>query len=259
MAFFEDLSKNISDSAKISKLNGVISDENKRMDSLYLEIGKAYFELHKDDCEPRFEALVAEIKAIGSRIEGYNQQIKRIKGIFPCPNCGKDLMKSDAFCTGCGTRVAAPQPAANACSKCGAPMAAGAVFCTTCGTKVEAVSPAAAPVAPAPQMVVCTACGAPMVAGSAFCTKCGSKIMPAAPAPAPVAPAPVAPVPAPVASVPVAPAPAPVAPAPVAPVTAGEIPTEAPVQKSFDGICTNCGKQLPQGSKFCIYCGNKQG
>lgn len=241
MAFFDELSKNISDSSKISKINSLISDENQRMNSLYMEIGKAYFELHKDDCEPRFEAQVSELKEIGTRVDGYNQQIKRIKGIFPCPNCGRDLSKTDVFCTGCGTRVVAPQPAGNVCGKCGTTLAPGSAFCTACGTRVEAAAPAAAP-APVPQTYVCTACGAQLAPGSAFCTKCGTKIAPAAPAPAPVVSAPVAPAPAPVAPAPVAPAPAPVAPVP-----------------SADGICTNCGKQLHPGSKFCIYCGNKQG
>ncbi len=234
MAFFDELSKNISDSSKISKINSLISDENERRNSLYLEIGKAYFELHKDDCEPRFEAQVAELKEIGKRVDDYNQQIKKIKGIFPCPNCGRDLSKTDVFCTGCGTRVVAPQPAGTVCSKCGASLAPGSAFCTTCGTKVEA----AAPVAPVPQTFVCTVCGAQLAAGSAFCTKCGTKTAPAAPAPA--APAP---------------APAPAAPAPVA----GNESSASFGQESYGEFCTNCGKQLPPDSKFCIYCGNRQG
>lgn len=173
MAFFDELGKNISDSSKISKLNSLASDEQKRIDTLCMEIGKAYVELHSEDYEQGFAAQIAEIKASNMRIKDYTEQIKVLKGIFPCPNCGHDLTKEDVFCTGCGTRVVAPAPAGNVCTGCGAVLAEGAAFCTSCGTKV---------VAPAPVGNACVSCGSPLASGAAFCTKCGTKV--AAPAPA---------------------------------------------------------------------------
>ena len=73
MAFLDEIGKKISqtgqdmmqktkDTAESMKLNGAIADEEKRIQTLYLEIGKKYYELHAESYEPALEEEVLGIK-----------------------------------------------------------------------------------------------------------------------------------------------------------------------------------------------------
>ena len=198
MAFLDEIGKKISqtsqgmvqktkDTAETMRLNGAISDEEKRIQNLYLEIGKAYFELHADDCEEALKELVLGIKEAQTKIEDYQEQVKRLKGIVRCAVCGGEVPYGAPFCSSCGSKMMnenTVEPTAESnvrrCANCGLPLADGIAFCTNCGTKAE-VAPA--PVA-APAVRTCANCGNVLADGMAFCMNCGT---PVAAAPAPVA------------------------------------------------------------------------
>ena len=188
MAFFDEIGKKISqtgqdvvqktkDTAEVLRLNNAISDEEKRIQSLYTEIGKRYAELHAEDCEEALKEWVEGIKSANAAIAAHNEQIKRLKGIIPCPTCGADLPEGATFCTQCGTRIApvtpppAPANAGSCCVNCGQALTPGAVFCTACGTKAAAPAPA-----PAPAGKICPNCGNAVAPNMAFCTQCGTKV-----------------------------------------------------------------------------------
>ena len=187
MAFFDEIGKKISqtsqgvvqktkDTAEILKLNGMVSDEEKRIKNLYTEIGKAYVESHKDSYEPIFEEMILGIKDAQAKIEDYTEQVKRLKGVVPCPICGADVPYSAPFCSACGTKMNvqeqtnAPEASnVNRCTNCGVPLKEGSAFCTNCGTKVGA-APAA------PEVKKCANCGKELGEGTKFCTGCGTKV-----------------------------------------------------------------------------------
>lgn len=209
MAFFDDLGKKITqtsqgvvqktkDTAETIRLNGMISDEEKRIANFYSEIGRIYFELHADSYEPTFEQMILGIKEAQVKIENYSEKVKRLKGIVRCPNCGGEVAYGASFCSSCGSKMnaqSAAAPAANSnvqrCVKCGVPLTPGTAFCTNCGTKVEA-APASAPVVnpvvnnnpvaqtpanvTAPTTKVCPTCGKEIAANAKFCIGCGSHI-----------------------------------------------------------------------------------
>lgn len=193
MAFFDELGKKISqttqdvvqktkDTTETMKLNNMVSDEEKRIKNLYTEIGKAYFELHSDSCEEALKPYVEGIKDAHAKIGEYTEQIKRLKGIGKCPNCGVDVPNTAPFCNNCGlkmniqnTNPVAPNTNASHCTACGAPLNPGSAFCTNCGTKVEQPAPAPAPAA-APTARLCTNCGSQLADGVNFCTKCGARV-----------------------------------------------------------------------------------
>lgn len=204
MAFFEDLGKKISqtsqdavqkakDTAEILKLNGMISDEEKKIKAKYIEIGKKYFETYAEACNTCFADMINEIKASQSNIDVYKEQIKQLKGITKCPDCGADLASGDAFCTNCGKKTAVETAAKIFCTACGNDVS-NSVFCTNCGKKVEADPPAYAaapvqyvpdsiPVQPVPNAAptvqptatICSNCGCVLAPGTLFCTSCGCK------------------------------------------------------------------------------------
>ena len=208
MAFFDELGKKITqtsqgvvqktkDTAETIKLNGLISDEEKRITNFFNEIGRTYFELHADSYEPTFEQMILGIKESQAKIENYSEQVKRLKGVVRCPNCGGEVPYGAPFCSSCGSKMNVQNSAAPAvnnnvqrCVKCGVPLTPGTAFCTNCGTRVEAAPavPVANPVvnnnpvaqAPvntaAPTTKVCPTCGKEIAVNAKFCIGCGSHI-----------------------------------------------------------------------------------
>ncbi len=121
MSFFDDLGKKLSQAgqtavqktkemADVAKLNSAISDEEKRIDDNYLQIGKLYVSLHDAEHEADFDAFIAAIHEAEGKIKGYRQQIKDIKGIVKCEKCGAEVSKDAAFCSACGAPMPKEEP-----------------------------------------------------------------------------------------------------------------------------------------------------
>lgn len=212
MALFDNFGKKASeagqnaiqkakDLSEISRLNGIISDEEKAINNTYYQIGKLYATVHRDDPEPDFAGMVSAITGAETRIGEYKKQIQDIKGVQRCENCGAEAPKGAAFCSTCGAampKIESIPDDSIKCGNCGAVVKKGMRFCTSCGNPMEIAPPAVpepmpTPVpAPAPvvepQMVetpgaeaaqsdrVCSQCGAKINDDSAFCTECGAKL-----------------------------------------------------------------------------------
>lgn len=172
MSFFNDFGKKISsgsqeaiakakDFADVAKLNSNISDEERRINANFTEIGKMYFESHKDDFDEMFADQFTSIKECQEKIKDLQRQITAIKGVVKCPNCGAEVAKDSAFCPSCGTAIPKEEPVAEEsaediptveaevvepaaetkkCPKCGAELEEGAAFCVNCGEKVEEIA-----------------------------------------------------------------------------------------------------------------------
>lgn len=236
MAFFDDLGKKLSQAgqtavqktkeiADIARINGMISDEEKRIDNNYYQIGKLYVAMHQNDFESDFAGMIMAIREAEAKIKDYKQQIQTIKGVERCEKCGAEVAKGVAFCNACGAPMPKPeQPAADAnlmpCAGCGAMIDKNLRFCTSCG---KPTAPVAAPAeAPAPAPVVelvgkkCAHCGAELAADVAFCTECGKPTAETAPAEAP-----------------------------------------APAVETNGKKCPNCGTEVAEDVAFCTECGTK--
>ncbi|MDR3239001.1 MAG: zinc ribbon domain-containing protein [Clostridiales bacterium] len=180
MAFFDDMSKKIAQTsqgaaqkaknmAETIKLNGLISDEEKRINNALLQIGKYYYEVYGENPEPSFGQLIAGINESKARIVSYSEQIKQFKGIVRCQKCGAETPCSSPFCNACGSpmninspasvsdgdkivslsvdeSVSLPEATENfsapsgdtiSCPSCGKELSAKAVFCSGCGIKTE--------------------------------------------------------------------------------------------------------------------------
>lgn len=172
--------------AEVNRLNGVISDHEKRISRLYFEIGQSYYERHKDDPEAEELERIAAITDTNEKIAVCREQIKTLKGVEKCPNCGADVQNGSQFCNNCGTRMppasmkTAPK-AGLTCPTCGAAVAEGNLFCNNCGTKLAptpAPAPAPAPAEPAVEESKrsCPNCGTELEPDAAFCFNCGAKL-----------------------------------------------------------------------------------
>lgn len=191
MAFLDGIGKKISQTsqdvmkktrnfADSTKFSGMIVDEEKNISALYSQLGKAYYELHKEDPEAALSELVGEVNAAFARIDQYQEQIALLGGAQKCPRCGALVPDGGMFCNSCGAKmppkaVAEPeQPAGETvrCSNCGAEVPAGQRFCVYCGNELTAQ----APVQPQPEGKVCPNCGKQLNPDAAFCTGCGTAL-----------------------------------------------------------------------------------
>lgn len=154
MAFFDDLGKKISQAGQtavqktkemtdVARINGLISDEEKRVNNNYYQIGRLYVSIHQSDYENEFEGMILAIRDSEAKIQEYKQQIQDIKGVVRCEKCGAEVASNVAFCSSCGNPMPTQAMAVVSdesivkCANCGAELACGLTFCTECGTKLN--------------------------------------------------------------------------------------------------------------------------
>lgn len=203
MAFFDDLGKRISqtgqnavqktkDMADVAKINAAISDEERRLNNNYLNIGKLYAELHSNDFEHVFTDMMTGIKEAEKKINEYRQQIQDIKGVVRCEKCGAEIPNNAAFCSLCGTAMPKQENLANdvgriPCIGCGQMVSCSIKFCTLCGKAVEDSIQAQKQKRIVNKSVEdermekgdrtkCPGCGMEIDDDSIFCTFCGQTI-----------------------------------------------------------------------------------
>lgn len=233
MAFFDNFGKTIGkmgqdalqkgkDMADSAKINSAISDEEKRINNTYYQIGKLYFQLYADRNDEQFAALVASVRDSLQKIENYNAQLQSLRSVMKCPGCGAEIAKDSKFCNVCGTVI--PEQATDVVPD-------GYVKCTACGNAVKS------------DMRFCTKCGAPM-------TKQPTPTPTPTPIPTPVNPRPVTPTPV---------NPRPVTPTPITqrPVTPPRPVTPTPVTPSQSLQCPVCHAPIEEDSLFCTECGKR--
>jgi len=121
MSFLKGLGKKISETgqgaaqqakifAEVTKLKSNIGDEEDKIDALYKEIGKAYYEAHRGVEGDIFAVQCAAIDEAKIKITELNQQIRDIKGVQVCPACGAEIEKNSGFCSACGAAVVIAEP-----------------------------------------------------------------------------------------------------------------------------------------------------
>ena len=115
MAFFDrlgetlvtaskDVSKKAKDLSGVAKLNFDIKAKEDFIQKRYIEIGKAYFEAHRNDENPeypQFEAITEAEKDIA----GMKEEILKLRKAQLCPSCGTEVKAGDQFCKVCGAKI----------------------------------------------------------------------------------------------------------------------------------------------------------
>ena len=203
MAFFDDIGKKLSQAtqataqkakelADVTRINGAISDEEKKINNNYYQIGKLYVAMHSQDHEADFAGFISSIKESERKITDYRSQVQKIKGITKCEKCGAEVAMNMAFCSSCGSPM--PKNAANQggstikCTGCGQSISKDVRFCTSCGKPMAEIVQYYAPVHSEPepqeapvteettQAQICPGCGAEITDEMLFCTECGIKL-----------------------------------------------------------------------------------
>jgi len=157
MDFFNKLGNKISSGANVvanktkdlagtAKINMQISQDESRINAIFTEIGKTYYNKNATNPSEEFMASFQEITTIIARIEASKLQIQQIKGSKTCTNCGKEIAANVAFCAACGTKapeapvveVAAENVSVLVtCPGCGKTEDSSVSFCSACGCKLK--------------------------------------------------------------------------------------------------------------------------
>lgn len=198
MAFFNEIGKRVSEAGQktiqktkelsdTTRLNSMISDEEKRINNNYFQIGKLYVSLHQDDYEENFLGIISEINESKVKISEYRRQIQDIKGVQRCDKCGAEVSGDAVFCSSCGAVMPKIQVYNTEdfmkCKNCGAAVKKGMRFCTACGKPMESNSIVTAiaeftneAAATEKQEKTCPNCGSELEKDAAFCTECGTRL-----------------------------------------------------------------------------------
>lgn len=155
MAFLDEIGKKISQTgqsalqktkelADVTRLNGLVSDEERRINNSYLQVGKLYVSLHSNDFESDFSSMIGLIKESEMKIEDYKHQIQTIRGVKRCLSCGAEVAADAAFCNSCGTKTAVTVQAVVdenliQCRNCNKMVKADMKFCVSCGSPISEI------------------------------------------------------------------------------------------------------------------------
>ncbi len=157
MAFFDaigatlsNMGSNVSSKTKtvveVSNINGQIKACEDQLNRTYLEIGKLYYEQHKNDStyDEGMAEKIAKVDEAFDAIAQLREQLNRAKGTVNCSSCGAVIPAGTVFCSKCGNKVEAEvttgmpaQEETTACPQCGTANKVGAAFCINCGEKLQ--------------------------------------------------------------------------------------------------------------------------
>ena len=99
-----DVTQKAKDLSEIAKIRMDIRSKQDYITKLYQEMGKSYFEKHKNDDQPKY-GQVSLIKEAEEVIEELKEQLGAIKGTQKCPECGNEMPLDADYCSKCGVKL----------------------------------------------------------------------------------------------------------------------------------------------------------
>ena len=120
MSFFDEMKeslvsagKDVSQKAKevsgVAKLKLDVKSKEDYVEKQYAELGRTYFDAHRDDEENAENEQFKVIKEALAEIECMKTEILNLQGAAECPNCGARMPQGASFCSSCGTKMAEPE------------------------------------------------------------------------------------------------------------------------------------------------------
>ena len=114
MAFFDDLSRTLSDkgkeaaqkakgAAEVLQIRAQIASEKSKLKELYGAVGVLYYKKHQDEEDNEFGDLFREIGNVLTNVAVMEEKIQELEGAKVCPNCKKVMKKDALFCCYCGS------------------------------------------------------------------------------------------------------------------------------------------------------------
>lgn len=105
----KDATQKAKDISDLARIRMEIHAKQDYINKLYLEIGKLYYEAHKDDEKKEFEDQMTLLAEAGEALDNLKQQLGQIKGTVRCMQCGQDMPLEADYCSKCGTKLVKPK------------------------------------------------------------------------------------------------------------------------------------------------------
>lgn len=131
--------------AEKSKIKREIATLEGDINTLYIEIGKKYFEEISEAPSEKYAEEVEALKAKTERIEKFRLLLMSLEEKQKCTDCGAEVYKEQNFCDKCGAKVVkieAPEIEGynmlkKKCPNCEMPADDNQAYCEHCGTKLD--------------------------------------------------------------------------------------------------------------------------
>ncbi|MDR0876254.1 MAG: zinc-ribbon domain-containing protein [Clostridiales Family XIII bacterium] len=191
MSIFEDLTSKIAqtgqdvvqktrDTGEVFQINRQISEEQKKAEKYFAQIGQIYYERFQQTADPVFSELIETLDGIYAQIRDYQTQIAQIKGPETevsanttfCTKCGKALPAGAVFCSGCGNPVSSP-PAADPVPENSEPAPEPAAPETSAAAAVVPPVPPIKPKEKKGKVSECPSCQTEITSEMLTCPNCG--------------------------------------------------------------------------------------
>ncbi len=118
MSFWDDLQKTLSEAtdftvqkttelSDLAKLKYNIHTTEKKLERIYAELGKMYYDTRKNgaDHESEFVARVLQAEKLICDIANMKAELSKLKKTDVCPECSAEISKECTFCPVCGTKL----------------------------------------------------------------------------------------------------------------------------------------------------------
>lgn len=178
----ETMGRNVSRAAKdnveIMKCSSAIDNCEEKINNVYREIGKRYYNAAEEVSRETFQELFEEIRFIERQREELKSRLQLLKGVDICKKCGAEIKKGTIFCQWCGERVELPTVVlggSNICQNCGAQLKGDEKFCASCGAEVKKIELVEAEFETS-QFMRCSVCGEQIRETDLFCQYCGNPV-----------------------------------------------------------------------------------
>lgn len=100
-----DVSQKAKEVSGVAKLKMDIRSKEDFVEKQYAILGRAYYEVNKDNVDEKEEEQFRVITEAIEEIARMNQQVLDIQGVVQCPGCGKKVPADHTFCSDCGARL----------------------------------------------------------------------------------------------------------------------------------------------------------
>lgn len=100
----KDVSQKAKEVSGVAKLKLDVKSKEDYVEKQYAELGRTYFDAHKDDEENAENEQFKVIKEALAEIERMKTEILNLQGAAECPNCGARMPQGASFCSSCGAK-----------------------------------------------------------------------------------------------------------------------------------------------------------
>lgn len=128
---YRGTSINYADS-EAKKIECSISKLEEEIGDLYLQLGKAYFQTHKEVPADEYAEMVRRIGITELEITDYRTQLGLLKGVV-CPCCGLVSPPGALYCAQDGGKLPLDLSRFERCRNCGRSVKKGLSNCVFCG------------------------------------------------------------------------------------------------------------------------------